>query len=141
VPRVSLILPAHLMKSRRTVDRADYGTVFVIAVIAGASHDHGIAGRVVVYAAVSSVVWWAVHVYASVLANPGPFGLAWSPALRKAVKEEQGVLTGAVVPLAVLLLGVLRWIDDERTITWSMWSGVLILSLTPLMWSGLTGSG
>lgn len=134
VTRLAHILAPHLVAGRHTVDRSVYGTVSVIAVIAGASHDDESAGRILAFAAVSSVVFWAVHVYASVLADTGPANLDWRLALRKGLVREQGVVGGVVIPLAVLSLGAVGWLDDEHAITWSMWSGVAVLFLMPFVW-------
>jgi len=136
VTRLAHILTPHLVADRHTVDRSVYGTVTVIAVIAGASHDDESAGRVLVFAAVSSMVVWAVHVYASVLADTGPAKVHWRPALRKGLKRERGVFGGVVIPLAVLSFGAVGWLEDERAITWSMWSGVALLFLMPFVWLG-----
>ena len=37
------------------------------------------------------------------------------------------------------VLGTIGWIDDGRAITWSMWSGVVLLTLIPLVWLRHTG--
>ena len=52
VTGVSRLLPAQLVTSRQIVDRAVYGEVSVIAVIAGASHGQETAGRVLVWKSV-----------------------------------------------------------------------------------------
>jgi hypothetical protein len=139
--RLTNVLAPHLVAARHTVDRAVYGTVSVIAVIAGASHGDTSAGSLLVFTAVSSLVVWGVHVYSSVLADTGPAGLAWSPALRKALVEERGVLGGVVIPLGILALGALDVVDDQRAIYASMWSGVVVLFVTPLVWLQPRGAG
>ena len=139
--RLANVLTPHLVAARHTVDRAVYGTVSVIAVIAGASHGESSAARLLVFAAVSSLVVWGVHVYSSVLADVGPAGLAWSPALRKALHDERGVLGGVVVPLAVLSLGAVNLVEDQRAIYASMWSGVVVLFVTPFVWLQPRGAG
>jgi hypothetical protein len=139
--RLTSVLAPHLVAARHTVDRAVYGTVSVIAVIAGASHGEASAGRLLVFAVVSSLVVWGVHVYSSVLADTGPAGLAWSPALRKALHDERGVLGGVVIPLAVLSLGALNLVEDQRAIYASMWAGVVVLFVTPLVWLQPRGAG
>lgn len=128
------VLAPHLVAARSTVDRAVYGTVSVIAVIAGAAHAERSAGKVLAFAAVSSLVVWGVHIYAGVLADLGPGGLHWSPALRAGVARERGVLGGVVLPLTVLSLGAIGLIDDRLAIWLSMWSGVAVLFLTPFVW-------
>ena len=132
--RLTSMLVPHLVAERHTVDRAVYGTVSVLAVIAGTSHGKEASVRVFLFAAASSVVFWAVHVYASVLADMGPDHLAWGPAVRKALTHEQGVFGGVAVPLTVLALGAIGLLEDDRAILLSMWSGVVVLVVTPLVW-------
>ncbi len=132
--RLANVLTPHLVAARHTVDRAVYGTVSVIAVIGGASHDERSSGRVLAFASVSSLVVWGVHVYAGVLADMGPSGVHWSPALRGGIVRERGVLGGVVLPLAVLSLGAIGLLEDHRAIVLSMWSGVAVLFLTPFVW-------
>ncbi|MDX6301472.1 MAG: hypothetical protein QOF53_2686 [Nocardioidaceae bacterium] len=128
------VLAPQLATERRTVAGAVYGTVSVTALIAGSSHDEDSAGRLLLFAAAASLVVWAVHVYASVLYDTGPNGLPWRTALTVGVHRELGVLEGALLPLLILLLGAVGLLADRRAITWSMWSGVLVLFLLPLVW-------
>lgn len=128
------ILAPQLVAGRRPVAGAVYGTVSVVAVIAGAAHGKESAARVLGFAAVSSLVIWAVHVYSSVLADAGPNRMSWGAALHRGLRNELGVLEGALVPLLVLLLGAVGLVDDERAIWWSMISGVVLLVLLPLVW-------
>ena len=139
--RLASVLAPHLVAARHTVDRAVYGTVSVIAVIAGAAHGSESVRRVLAFAAVSSAVFWAVHVYASVIADLGPAHLDFWAALRKALRNEQGVLGGVAIPLAVLFLGTVGLVEDQRAIWWSMWSGVIVLFVTPVVWLRPHGRG
>ncbi|MDQ4109522.1 MAG: hypothetical protein M3306_00250 [Actinomycetota bacterium] len=123
----------------RAVAGAIYGIVSVIAVIAGASHLEDSAGRVLAFALVSSTVIWAVHVYASMLADSGSEIVSWRSVFIAGVRHEIGIVEGIFVPLFILLLGAIGWVDDGRAIAWSMWSGVVLLVLIPLFWLRLTG--
>lgn len=133
------VLP-HFVVGRRPVSSAIYGTVSVVAVIVVGAHDKATAGTLLIFAAISMAVIWAVHVYASALASAGVTGLHWREALRHAVHDELGVLEGAAVPLAVLLLGVLDVLEDRRAILVAVWSGVVLLTLIPLVWLRRLGS-
>lgn len=123
----------------RAVAGAVYGLVSVIAVIAGASHFDDSAGRVLAFALVSSAVIWTVHVYASILADSGSEVAPWRSVLIAGVRHEIGIVEGVFVPLLILLLGAIGWVDDGRAIAWSMWSGVVLLVLIPLFWLRRTG--
>ena len=139
--RLASVLVPQMVAARHTVDRAVYGTVSVLAVIAASAHGKESAGRVLVFSAVSSVVFWAVHVYAAVLADIGPAHLSWGPALRKGFTHEHGVLGGVVIPLAVLSMGAVGILEDHRAISWAMWSGVIVLFVTPVVWLRPHGRG
>lgn len=128
-----------LGRGPRAVAGAIYGLVSIIAVVVGASHFDDSAGRVFAFAAVSSVVIWTVHVYASMLADSGPEVEPWRSVLIAGVRHEIGIVEGVFVPLLILFLGAIGWLEDERAITWSMWSGVVLLTLVPLLWLRRTG--
>ncbi|MEU0268000.1 hypothetical protein [Nocardioides sp. NPDC006303] len=118
---------------------AVYGLVSIIAIIAGASHFDDSAGRVFAFAVVSSFVIWTVHVYASILAESGSELAPWRSVLIAGVRHEIGIVEGVFIPLLILFLGAIGWVDDGRAIAWSMWSGVVLLVLIPLFWLRRTG--
>jgi hypothetical protein len=128
-----------LGRGPRAVAGAVYGLVSVIAIIVGASHFDDSAGRVFAFAVVSSVVIWTVHVYASMLAESGSEVAPWRSVLIAGVRHEFGIIEGVFVPLLILFLGAIGWLEDARAIAWSMWSGVVLLVLIPLFWLRRTG--
>ncbi|MFJ9390105.1 hypothetical protein ACIRON_14865 [Nocardioides sp. NPDC101246] len=130
---------SRLGRGPRAVAGAVYGLVSIIAIIAGASHFDDSAGRVFAFAVVSSMVIWTVHIYATILAESGSEIAPWRSALVTSVRHEFGIVEGVFVPLVILLLGAIGWLEDERAINWSMWSGVVLLVLIPLFWLRRTG--
>lgn len=128
-----LLLP-HFVVGERPISSAIYGTVSVVAVIVVGAHGDATAAGVLVFAAVSMLIIWGIHVYATVLTEAGTAGLHWRTALGKGVVEELGVLEGSAAPLAILLLGAVGVIDDGRAIWYAVWTGVLLLALLPLVW-------
>jgi hypothetical protein len=132
--RLAHLLTPHFFAEASEVAGAVYGTVTVVAVIAGASHNETSAARVLGFATVSSLGIWALHVYADVLTSAGVHALPVGAALRRGLRSESGVLLGAALPLLLLLIGALGFVDDDRAIWWSMWSGVILLALNPLVW-------
>ena len=134
------LLP-HFVPGARPISSAIYGTVSVIAVVVIGAHGASGAGEVLLFAAVSMVVIWGIHVYASVLAEAGTTGLHWRVALRAGLRDEMGVIEGATAPLAVLLLGSLGVLDDSTAIWASVWCGVGLLTLMPSVWLRRIGSG
>ena len=133
------LLP-HFVRGKRPVSSAVYGTVSVVAIVAVAAHETSSAARVLAFASVSMSVIWAVHVYAFALEHRCAKDLAWRGALALALREELGVIEGALAPILVLLLGVLGVIADERAIAGSMWCGVVLLTLMPFVWLRRSGS-
>ena len=113
---------------------AVFGTVSVMALIVTAAHAEPSAQTVLAFAATSTVVLWGMHVYAAMLANAGSGEHNWAPALRHALRNETGVVEGAVTPLAVLALGAFGWVEDGLSIWLAMWTGVLVLFLVPIRW-------
>ena len=87
------ILTPHLFADKRAVDDAVYGTVSVMAVIAGAAHKETSAAWVLVFAGVSTVVIWALHVYADTVAHLGPHAMDWREALRRGLTNDIGRLS------------------------------------------------
>jgi hypothetical protein len=134
------LLP-HFVPGARPISSAIYGTVSVMAVVVVGAHGASGAGEVLRFAAVSMVVIWGIHVYASVLAEAGTAELHWRVALRAGLRDEVGVIEGATVPLAVLLLAPLGVVDDSTAIWASVWCGVGLLTLMPAVWLRRIGSG
>jgi hypothetical protein len=125
---------------KRSVSGSIYGTVSVVAVIVVGAHEEASVGVVLPFAAVSMVVIWAVHVYATALVAAGVTGLHWRTAVTRALQSEVGVLEGAAAPLAVLLLGAVGVLDDRTSIWSAIWCGVAVLALIPLVWMRRVGS-
>lgn len=133
-------LVPHFATGHRPISSAVYGTVSVVALIVVAAHEDNSAGRVLTFAAVSMLVIWAVHVYASTLEHTGPKNLPWRAALRVAVHDELGVVEGASAPLLILLLGAVGLVEDGRAITWAVWCGAALLTLMPFVWLRRVGT-
>jgi hypothetical protein len=133
-------LVPHFGMRDRPISSVIYGTVSVVALIVVGTQASGSVGRLLVFAAVSMVVIWGVHVYASVLAEAGASGLHWRSAAAKGLHDELGVLEGAAAPLLILVLGAVGALDEDRAVWYSVWCGVLLLALLPLVWLRRRGS-
>lgn len=78
------------------------------------------------------VVFWLAHIYAGTLAHlngGGHHRLELGPAFRAAVRRSSGLLIGAAVPAAILLLGATRAIDDENALWVALWAEVAALAV------------
>jgi hypothetical protein len=137
-PVARSLLP-HLFLVGRPISSAIYGTVSVVAVIVVGAHGNTSAVLVLLFSAVSMLVIWSVHVYASVMAFAGAEAVHWRAAVARAVRHETGLLEGATLPLVVLATGAVGLLDDPTAIGAAVWCGVLVLTLLPTLW--LRGQG
>ncbi|WP_432874888.1 hypothetical protein ACQPYH_23025 [Kribbella sp. CA-245084] len=103
---------------------AIYGTIASMAVVAGGAHNTGI-GRLLVVTVLTLVIFWLAHVYAEALAHHlnAADRLDWG-VVRTAMAKEWPLVTGPLPALAVLALGVIGVLPDERAIRLMLWCGV-----------------
>ena len=105
-----------------------------------AGHDEAAVGRILTFAAVSTVIVWGIHVYASVLSDTcTATGPPWRVAIPRGFRDELGVLEGAAAPLLVLALGAVGVLDPTRAVWWSVITGVGLLTVMPLFWLRRSG--
>lgn len=137
-PVARSLLP-HLFMVGQPISSAIYGTVSVVAVIVVGAHGAASATVVLLFSAVSMLVIWCVHVYASVMAFAGAEAVHWRIAVTRAVRHETGLLEGAALPLLVLAMGAFGLLDDSTAVWAAVWCGVLVLTFLPTVW--LRGKG
>jgi hypothetical protein len=97
---------------------AIYGTIVVLAVIAGVSEDTE-AGAASVLGAVlvTALALWIAHVYAESLASRLADAKAtWREIVRRAIVQEWPLAEAALVPAAPLLLGAVGVLSRESAI-------------------------
>ena len=110
-----------------------YGLILVAGLIATASSAKAPSIRVLLFAAVTLVVFWLAHVYSGVVADHGRLGkdgepLSLKAAIRESVGEARGMLFSAVFPAGVLLLGVFGILGDKAAAWLSLWTCVAALA-------------
>lgn len=115
-------------------EEAIYGLVLVSAMIVVSGSLVGTSANALFTVVVTVLVFFAAHVYAGTIARLAAGGSTASlrAGFTEAVRHSQGMLVVAVVPVLVLLLGVLRIVDDEAAV-WSA-LGVDIVFLAALGW-------
>jgi len=124
-PRVTRILMS---------EEAIYGLILVSGMIVVSYTLTGTSLSALVTVVVTVLVFFAAHVYAGTLARlaatDGSAGLADS--LRAAAYHSLGMLLISLAPIAVLLLGVTRFFDDDLAV----WLALLVdtLALGILGW-------
>jgi hypothetical protein len=111
-------------------EEAVYGVILVagmIVVAGGYSRD---AWSVFTTVVLTVVVFWAAHVYAGTVAHHGlEEGRVTNlhDAFRMSLTRSLGLLTSALIPSAILLLGATRAIPDNATIWIALWVCVVVL--------------
>jgi hypothetical protein len=113
-------------------EEAVYGLILVAGMIVTAGmHDQ--SSWAVFWTVTGTVlVFWAAHIYAGTLAHlsVGPHrSMELSGAFWAAVRRSSGLLIGAAVPAAILLLGATRAIDDASAMWVALWAEVGALAV------------
>lgn len=113
-------------------EEAVYGLLLVAGMIVTAGM-HGDSSWAVFWTVVGTVlVFWAAHIYAGTLAHlhVGPQRHTdVRAAFRAAVRRSSGLLVGAAVPAAILLLGATQAIDDLNAMWFALWAEVAVLAV------------
>jgi hypothetical protein len=108
-----------------------YGTIVVMAVIAGGSRGAETdLRRLAVLAAATAVVIWVAHVYAHALSNSiaADRRFGWSDILGIA-KHEAAVPLAGVAPVAAVVLGALGVVGEQAAIRLALAVGVAALAV------------
>jgi len=125
-----------------STEYAIYGTVLVSAVIAVGWEDETDLD-VLLFVLGSVGVFWLAHVYAWVLAREDdtePRFRAIRAAARAAIRHTAGLLTAMVLPVLLLLLAVVGWVDEYVAYYAALWVGVVVLAVLGYLASARRGS-
>ncbi|MCB0870385.1 MAG: hypothetical protein KDB52_06090 [Solirubrobacterales bacterium] len=112
---------------------AIYGTIISMTVVATASKDDELGSvAIAIWAAVTCIVFWLVHVYADIVA-------AGYSTPREAVRHAQGafrnqwpIVQGGMIPAVVMLLAPIGLLNDENASYFAVGAGILTLFATGL---------
>jgi hypothetical protein len=114
---------------------AIYGLLVYASLIAATSlhvDDDDTIGTVLVFSAVTLVVFWVAHLFASTLAFHGDetvTAATLATSFRSGVTESIGVLESAVIPTIPLVLGVLGVLSPRGAVFLSLVSATVVLGL------------
>lgn len=120
----------HLVHASFATEEAIYGVLLVTGMIVVA-RGHAETSWAVFTTVIATVfVFWAAHVYAGTVAHHGLeedriTGLR--EAFRMSLQRSLGLLTSALIPSLILLLGTTRVVDDATAIWVAMWVSVVVL--------------
>ncbi|WP_157155945.1 MULTISPECIES: hypothetical protein [unclassified Diaminobutyricimonas] len=113
-------------------EQSIYGVILVSGMVVVAGAGGGTSWEVFTTVVFTVIVFWAAHVYAGTVAQhnlvPGqPSSLPDS--FKHSLLQSYGLLTSAIVPSLVLLLGATEAIDDLSAIWAALWTGVAVLAV------------
>lgn len=110
-----------------------YGIILVSGLIVASGGQGASSWSVFLSVLGTVIVFWAAHVYAGTVAahgvEVGGAHTSLNIAFRGSLRRSLGLLTAALLPSGVLLLGALRAIDDTVAIWTALWLGVVILAV------------
>jgi hypothetical protein len=109
--------------------RAIYGTILVMAVISGLSHDEDIgSAKLIAAVAATTLVFWIAHVYAEILGRrlEGEGQFAWE-SIRAVMRGEWPIVEAALLPVLALLVGVVGIVDTDTAVNIAIGAGVVEL--------------
>ena len=107
-----------------------YGTIVVLSVvIAGARAFPDEPERIAAVVAITTLVFWAAHVYAHSLAHSVSSDEHLSFAeFRRIARGEASILEAAVPPIAALLAGAIGLLDEDTAVWLAVILGMIVLA-------------
>lgn len=113
---------------------AIYGTIVSMTVIATASKDNDLGPVIIaVWAAITGLVFWLVHVYADIVAAGYSTPREALSHARSALRSEWPIVQGAMVPAVAMLAGPLGIVDEENASYFAVGAGIIVLFATGLL--------
>lgn len=110
-----------------------YGIILVSGMIVASGGQGVTSWSVFVKVLVTVIVFWAAHVYAGTVAAHGievhGAHASLKTAFRLSLRRSLGLLTAALLPSGILLLGALQAINDAVAIWTALWLGVVLLAV------------
>jgi hypothetical protein len=110
-----------------------YGIILVSGMIVASGGKGATSWTVFLSVLGTVIVFWAAHVYAGTVAAHGvkvhDGHTSLKTAFRLSLRRSLGLLTAALLPSAILLLGALQAIDDTVAIWTALWLGVVLLAV------------
>ncbi|MBD7957138.1 hypothetical protein H9651_05775 [Microbacterium sp. Sa4CUA7] len=119
--------PSHLV-----TEEGVYGVILVSGMIVVAGTQSFGAWEVFATVVTTVLVFWMAHIYAGTVAHHGTHdghAVGLRAAMRIALVRSSGLLLGALLPTAVLLLGAARVIPDLAAMWAALWVGVAVLAV------------
>lgn len=121
-----------LQKADFFSESAVYGLVVVSTMLLVTNRYEATSHEVFVKVLGTVVVFWLAHAFAMAVSRMGMVADTKSPfreSLRYASVHSLGLLIAAVVPLAIVLLGVVDLISDDTAVWIALWVDTALLGL------------
>lgn len=122
---------AGVIRAGFATEEAVYGVILVAGMIV-ASGGSGSSWSVFTTVVVTVLVFWAAHVYAGTVSHHGlehDRVMGIREAFRLAIGRSAGLLTSALIPSFLLLLGASEVVADTTAIWVALWTCVLVLAI------------
>jgi hypothetical protein len=125
--------------SSGTIAGTVYGTIVVMATVtAGAHGEQTDTGRLAAVVGVTSLVFWAAHLYSDALAESLERGRRLDRAeLGDVARHELSIPAAAVAPVAVLVLGALGVLGTQTAVWLALGIGVATLGVQGARYAAL----
>ena len=123
---------ARVVHASFATEEAVYGVILVAGMVVVAGSSGGSSWGVFTTVVGTVVVFWAAHVYAGTVAHHGLEHdrlTSLSEAFQISLRRSFGLLSSAVIPSLVLLLGATEAVDDGTAIWLALWTCVLVLAV------------
>jgi hypothetical protein len=114
--------------------RVIYGIIAIAALLAAESGLHETYLDTIASAAIAAALFWFAHAYAELLARRLELEEHLSVgAIWRALAHESAIVRGAMVPLAVLVVGWIVGAQQQTAVTAALWTAVASLILFELV--------
>lgn len=121
--------PAKHVLSAYSGEHGVYGVVLVTALIAVSGEEDSDLD-VLLFVVGTVFVFWLAHIYAAVVASRATKPrVLLRTAIGRGIAHAYGMLISMLVPVALLAIGVVGWIDEEAAYDWALLSGVVVLAV------------
>ena len=123
---------SHVLRASFVTEESVYGVILVsgMIVVAGA---HGDSSWFTFWTVTTTVlVFWAAHLYAGTVAAHGMDDhrmVGLGEAFRHAFRRSLGMLTAALIPALILLLGATHAVSDSVALWTALWVCVGVLAV------------
>ncbi len=112
---------------------AIYGTIVSMTVVATASKDASLGPvKIAIWAALTGLVFWVVHVYADIVAAGYSTPREALHHARHALRVEWPIVQGAMIPAVAMLAAPIGLVNDENASYVAVGAGILMLFATGL---------